>query len=135
MKRIFASIALAVLLVPIASAAAAAPIEGRWQNPKDSVIVEVKPCGAATWCGRVSWASPKAKADARRNGTENLVGTRLLSGLKADGNGGYKGRAFLPKRQMHAGATVRAAGRSTLLVKGCAFAGLICKQQRWTRVD
>ena len=135
MKRIVTSIALAFALIPIASAAAAAPIEGRWQNPKDSVIVDVAPCGAGTWCGKGSWASAKAKRKAREAGTANLVGTRLLTGLKSDGNGGYKGRAFLPKRNMHAGATVRPAGRNILLVKGCAFAGLICKEQRWTRVN
>ena len=131
MKRILTSLAL----LSLASAAQAAPIEGRWQNPKDSVIVEVKPCGAATWCGRVSWASAKARADAREAGTANLVGTRLLTGLRADGKGGYKGRVFLPKRKMHAGANVRVAGGGTLLVKGCALAGLICKEQRWTRVN
>jgi len=131
MKRILTGIALASL----ASAAHAAPIEGRWQNPNDSVIVDVAPCGAATWCGKVSWASPKARADARQAGTASLVGTRLLTGLKPDGNGGYKGRVFLPKRKMHAGASVRTAGSGTLLVKGCAIAGMICKEQRWTRVN
>ena len=134
MKRIVTSIALAFVLGSMAPAAAEAPIEGRWQNPKDSVIVDVAPCGARTWCGKVSWASAKAKRKAREAGTANLVGTRLLTGLKPDGDGGYKGRAFLPKRNMHAGATVRPSGRNTLLVKGCAFAGLICKEQRWTRV-
>jgi len=124
-----------IAFMPVVAADAAAPIEGRWQNPKDSVIVNVAPCGAGTWCGKVSWASPKAKADARKGGTRSLVGTTLLSGLRSDGNGGWKGRAYLPKRDVHAGATVRAIGRDTLLVKGCALAGLICKEQRWTRVN
>ena len=70
MKRIVTSIALAFALIPIASAAAAAPIEGRWQNPKDSVIVDVAPCGAGTWCGKVSWAS--AKASQIRRHVENF---------------------------------------------------------------
>ena len=122
-------------LLPIASAAAAAPIDGRWQNPKDSVIIDVAPCGEGIWCGKVSWASPKAKADARKGGTERLVGTRLLTGLRRDGERGWKGRAFLPKRNMHASAMVRVMGSSMLIVKGCAVAGLICREQRWTRVD
>ena len=131
MKRIF----LGIALLPLASAASAVPIEGRWQNPKDSVIIDVAPCGAGTFCGKVSWASPKARADARKGGTQRLVGTRLLTGLKPDGEGGWKGRVYLPKRNMHAGATVRAAGNNALLVKGCAIAGMVCKQQRWTRVN
>ena len=124
-------IALSFALVALPSTAAAAPIEGKWQNPKDSVIVNVTPCGAGTWCGRVSWASPKAKrkADGRLR-----VGTQLLSGLKADGRGGYKGRAYEPRRQIRANATIRQAGRNALIVRGCALGGLVCKAQRWTRV-
>ena len=131
MKRIF----LGAALLPLASAASAVPIEGRWQNPKDSVIIDVAPCGGGTWCGKVSWASPKAKAAARKGGTRSLVGKRLLTGLRPDGKGGWKGRVYLPKRNMHAGASIRSAGNNALLVKGCAIAGMICKQQRWTRVN
>ena len=131
MKRLFMSLAL----LPLASAAYAAPIEGRWQNPKESVIIDVAPCGTGTLCGKVSWASPKAKADARQGGTERLVGTHLLTGLKPDGTGGWKGRAFLPKRNMRANAMIRSAGASTMIVKGCLVAQLICKEQRWRRVD
>lgn len=123
-------------LLPLASqAAAAVPIEGRWQNPKDTVIINVAPCGEAIWCGEVSWASPQAAADARKAGTPSLVGARLLTGLKPDGKGGYTGRVFLPKRKMHTTANVRASGADTIIVKGCLIAGLLCKEQRWTRVN
>ena len=64
-----------------------------------------------------------------------LVGTRLLSGLRPDGEGGWKGRAYLPKRNMHATAIVHAAGGRTMVVKGCLVGGMICKEQRWTRVN
>lgn len=130
MKRYLAILAL----LPAASQASAVPIEGRWQNPKDTVIINVAPCGEATWCGQVSWASPEASADAARSGTR-LVGARLLTGLRSDGRGGYTGRVFLPKRKMHATAYVNAAGADTIIVKGCLIAGLLCKQQRWTRVN
>ena len=124
-------IALGLALVALPSTADALPIEGKWQNPKDSVIVDVTRCGAGMWCGKVSWASPKArrKADGRLR-----VGTQLLSGLKADGQGGYRGRAYVPRRQIHATAIVRHAGRDALIVKGCTLGGLLCKSQRWTRV-
>ena len=131
MKRIF----LGVTLLSLASAANAVPIEGRWQNPKDSVIIDVVPCGGGTFCGRVSWASPKARADARKGGTQRLVGTRLLTGLRPDGGGGWRGRAYLPKRNMHANALIRTAGGGTMVVKGCLVGGMICKEQRWTRVN
>jgi len=124
-------IALSLALIALPAAAQAAPIEGKWKNPKDSVIVDVKRCGAGTFCGHVAWASPKArrKADGRLR-----VGTRLLTGLKADGSGGYRGQAYEPRRQIRATATVRHAGNNALIVKGCALGGLVCKSQRWTRV-
>lgn len=128
MKEIWLTIAL----IATSSAAAAAPIEGRWQNPKDSVIVNVRSCGAETYCGKVAWASAKAqrKAEGRMQ-----VGTQILSGLRSDGRGGYKGRAYVPRHKVHATATVRHAGPDALIVKGCTFGGVICKSERWTRVN
>ena len=124
-------ILLSLALIALPSAGLTAPIEGKWQNPKDSVIVDVTRCGAGTYCGKVSWASPKAKrkADGRMQ-----VGTQILTGLKSDGRGGYKGRAYVPRHRVHATATVRQAGRDALIVRGCALGGLLCKSERWTRV-
>ena len=135
MKRFFVKLALVSLAATSASGAQAASIEGKWRNPKDSVVIAVAPCGAGVWCGTVSRASEKFKAGARKGGTANVIGARLLTGLKSDGKGGYKGRAYIPKYRVHATATVRSAGANTMVVKGCALAGLACKEQRWTRVN
>ena len=134
MKHILAKSAfvLIALTVPV-SAAAQAAIEGRWANPKRSVIVRVARCGNA-WCGTVVQASDKAKATARRGGTANLIGTQILSDVQSDGNGVFKGRAFDPKRNLRAPATIRLIGSNTLVVKGCVLGGFICKEQRWSRV-
>jgi len=135
MKRIFAKIALVVLAaaVPVTASAEAA-LEGHWRNPKGSVVVRVASCGDA-YCGTVIEASDKAKATARRGGTPRLIGTRILSELKPAGNGTFKGQAFDPKRNIHAPATIRLLGGSTLVVRGCLISGIICKEQRWTRVS
>ena len=130
MKRILIGLAL----LATATAAAAAPIEGRWTNPKHNVIIHVAPCGGA-FCGKVAWASDKAKATARKGGTADLVGATLMTGLKPDGSGAYKGRAFDPKRGLHGTATIRPVGENGLDVRGCAFMGILCKTQRWTRVS
>ena len=82
---------------------------------------------------RLGQPQGQGRCEERRH-RKRLIGTRLLTGLKADGQGSYKGRVFLPRRNMHAGATVRAAGNDVLLVKGCVVAGMVCQQQRWTRV-
>ena len=133
MKAILTMFAAAAAALTPAAAGASAPFEGRWANPKKSVIIEVAPCGPA-YCGTVVWASDRAKANARKGGTDNLIGTRLISGVKRAGDGTYRGRGFVPKQNIHAPATVRVAGPNTLVVKGCAL-GFICKEQRWTRVN
>jgi uncharacterized protein (DUF2147 family) len=135
MKQILAKAAfvLAAVTVPVTASAQAA-LEGHWRNPKGSVVVRVTPCGNA-YCGTVVEASDKAKATARKGGTPNLVGTRILSGMKATGDGTFKGLAFDPKRNIRAPATIRLLGGSTLVVKGCVLGGIICKEQRWTRVS
>ena len=135
MIRFLTSIALMSLASTAAPGANAASIEGQWRNPKDSVVVTVAPCGGGTWCGTVTRASEQFKAGARKGGTANVVGSKLLTGLKPDGKGGYKGRAYIPKYRVHATATVRSAGANIMIVKGCAVAGLLCKEQRWTRVN
>ncbi len=131
MKRFLLGFAL--LFLAAMPAAAQASVEGRWTNPKRSVVIEVGRCGAA-YCGTVVWASPKARANARKGGTENLIGTRILSGARPIGKGVYKGRGFVPKRNIHAPATIRQTGPNSMVVEGCALAGLLCKEQRWTRI-
>ncbi|MEO5773961.1 MAG: DUF2147 domain-containing protein [Sphingomicrobium sp.] len=121
-------------LIGMATAASGgAPIEGQWTNPKRSVVVDVAPCGSA-WCGTVVKASDKAKSNARKGGTPNLIGRQILSGLRPIGPGRYKGKAFVPKRNLYASATVRQINPNSMEVEGCALMGLICDEQRWTRV-
>jgi uncharacterized protein (DUF2147 family) len=129
MKRILfkAGLVLAAATVPVTAAAQAA-LEGRWANPKRSVIVSVARCGNA-YCGTVSWASPKN----REHGT--TPGTRVLTDLKPLGDGLYRGKAYEPKRGISGSATVRQDGPNVMVVKGCAIMELLCREQRWTRVS
>jgi uncharacterized protein (DUF2147 family) len=135
MKRILAKAAVLLIaaMVPVTAAAQAA-LEGHWKNPKGSVVVKVAPCGDG-YCGTVVEASPKAKATARRGGTPQLIGTRILSNLHPIGDGTFKGQAFDPKRNIHAPATIRLLGSSTLIVRGCVISGILCKEQRWSRIS
>lgn len=129
MKQILAKAGLVLLAFGVpAMASAEATIEGRWANPHHSVIVHVARCGNA-YCGTVSWATEKNRA----KGT--TPGTRVLSDLRPAGDGTYKGSAFEPKRQVRGSATVRQLGPDVMMVKGCAVLGLICSEQRWTRVS
>jgi uncharacterized protein (DUF2147 family) len=122
-----AALLLLACAVP-ATASAQAALEGRWVNPHHTVIVNVARCGEA-YCGTVSWATPKN----RERGTK--PGVRVLTDLRPAGDGTYKGSAYEPKRDMHGSATVRQEGSDVMIVKGCALFGLLCKEQRWTRVS
>jgi len=128
MKQILASAGLFLTAVTVPAWASAQALEGKWKNPKGSVIVDVARCGDA-YCGTVSWAS----ASNRQKGTR--PGTRVLSDLRPAGDGVYRGDAFEPKRNIRGSATVHQIGPNSMVVKGCAIMGLVCKEQRWTRIS
>ncbi len=128
MERNLTRAGLIALAFATPAAASAQSLEGKWANPKRSVIVNVARCGES-YCGTVSWATAKNRA----KGT--IPGTRVLSDLRPAGEGFYKGSAFDPKRNMRGSATVRQVEPDIMIVKGCALLGLVCSEQRWTRVS
>lgn len=105
-----------------------------WRNPKDSVRIRLSPCGQDRVCGIVTWASDKAKEDARRGGTEQLVGTNLFRNFQRVSPGQYKGHVFVPDMNRTFSGHMEIKGDS-MIGKGCVLAGLICKQQVWTRIS
>jgi len=106
---------------------------GVWRNPKNTVHVEIKPCGGGRACGNVVWANEEAKADARKGGTPNLVGLQLLRDFQLQKNGSWKGRVFVPDLNMTLSGTADFPDASTMKAKGCLL--LFCKSQTWRRVD
>ena len=80
-------------------------------------------------------ASDQAKADAKRGGTETLVGTLLMTGFKAAGPGKWRGRLFIPDMNRRSKAELRMFGAGQLKVTGCAVGRMICKSQVWTQAD
>lgn len=122
---------IAALIAVAAAPTVAQSIDGRWINPDRTVIVTIAPCGSAR-CGTVSWASPEAIESAKA-GTPNLVGTAVLTGLHPQKSDRWKGRLFIPDRNMRVSAKVDVAGAGSLKVSGCALGGLVCDTQNWTR--
>ena len=123
-----------LLALLIAASPDAAPPTGRWKNPSGSVTVIIDACGEA-FCGTVAAASDQAKADAKRGGTETLVGTLLMTGFKAAGPGKWRGRLFIPDMNRRSKAELRMLGAGQLKVTGCAVGRVICKSQVWTQAD
>ena len=126
-----------LLLLPVATTLAQPgerALEGYWRNPSGSVIISIAPCGEAM-CGRVQWASDKAVADARKSGTDPLVGVELLSGFVLKGENRWRGRLFVPDLKKTSKAEVRQLGSGQVKVTGCAVGRLVCKSQVWTRTE
>jgi uncharacterized protein (DUF2147 family) len=120
-----------LMLVAAQTADTNSPL-GRWSNPSGSVSVAIAPCGDAL-CGRVESASDKAKADARKGGTDPLVGVELLSGFTAAGDGRWKGRLFIPDLNRRSRAELTMIAPDQLKVTGCAVGRVVCKSQIWVR--
>ena len=123
-----------LLALLIAATPGAVPPTGRWKNPSGSVTVMIDACGEAV-CGTVTAASDQAKADAKRGGTEALVGTLLMTEFKVAGTGKWRGRLFIPDLNHRSKAELRMLGPDQLKVTGCAVGRMICRSQVWTRAD
>jgi uncharacterized protein (DUF2147 family) len=128
--------AAALALGAAATPAVAQPdgLLGQWENPKHSMVVDVSRCRAGDYCAVVIKASAKAQANARKGGTEHFIGTEILR-VRDTGERTFKGTAFDPESNMHVSATVRVVGPGVMEMKGCALLGLVCEEQRWTKVN
>ena len=134
MRRLLAiAISLAASTVTV-TVAKAAPSLGVWRNPRDSVHVRMELCGDRA-CGVVVWASEKAKADARKGGTDPLVGSQLFRDFIEESPGVWRGKVFVPDIGKTLSGTISRVDDKTLLGSGCLIGRVICKSQRWTRLD
>jgi len=121
-----------LLALAVAQAAPHAPIEGLWKNPIGSAIIAVAPCGNA-FCGKVVWASRRGQREVATT-TSHVVGTLVLTDVKPKGNG-WAGKLFIPDDNIHVSARLQLLSAVRLRLTGCAFAGLFCRSQIWTRTD
>ena len=127
-----ATIAISAFVALTAAQAPAAAITGYWKNPSGSAIIAIAPCGDAL-CGKVAWASESGQREASKS-TSHVVGTIVLTGLKPSGNR-WTGSLFIPDDNVHVAARLQLVGSRTLKLTGCAFAGIFCRTQLWTRTD
>ncbi len=134
MTKFYIPAVLAWLVVTTPAAALANGLEGHWENPKHTTVVNVSRCGGDYYCATVLKASAKAQANARKGGTMHFIGTEILH-VRPAGDGVFKGTAFDPESNMHVDATVRMVGPGVMELKGSATMGLICQEQRWTKAD
>lgn len=106
---------------------------GIWSNPSGSVHVRAEPCGKRM-CGVVVRANDKAKADAARGGTPNLIGQRLFRDFQPEGEGVWRGKVFVPDIAKTFSGTISVIDDTHLEGKGCLLGNIGCRSQIWTRV-
>ena len=110
-------------------ASAQAALEGRWAQPAPK---RDRQCRALR--RRLLRHGRLGERQEPRKGVG--PGTRVLSDLRPQGGGIYKGRAYEPKRGIGGSATVRQIGARQYDREGLrGRCGLFCKEQRWTRVS
>lgn len=120
------------LLLAIAIQAVGRPVLGEWSNKDGSVIVAINPCGDAL-CGTVKSASEKAQVDARRGGTEKLIGTEVLTKFVPVRSGRWRGVVFVPDRNLRSKAELIQLDADRLRIRVCAVGRILCKSQVWQR--
>ena len=116
-------------------AQAATPLTGHWTNERKSVVVLIAPCAnTAALCGTVQSASEEAQRDARRGGTDSLIGAELLHGFVPIGDDRWRGTLFIPDMNRRSKADIIRLDDDNLRVRGCAIGKLLCKSQNWSRI-
>lgn len=136
--RMHLSLALRVTGAAFALGAANSPdaasdLSGVWRNPQNSVHIEIASCGS-TLCGNIIWADDKATADARKNGTDPLVGVNVLRGINKLGGGRWRVQVFLPEFGRTVSGTIVLTHPDAFRARTCVLA-IVCKSQVWTRMD
>lgn len=128
--------ALSALLTLAAAGALAAepgdPLRGSWHNDDTTVAIRIDQCGADL-CGKVIWATEKAQADARRGGTEHLIGTTLFEGYHRSAPNYWSGTVFVPDMAHRFSSHVVMIDHDHARIAGCLLGRFLCLSEVWVR--
>ncbi len=109
---------------PVAAAAPRDPNSplGVWLTEEKEGKVRIEQCGA-NLCGY------SVDAKSNQDGEQVLINMKAAKDLK------WTGRILDPNTGSTYDSTIALKGAGTLRVQGCAFGGMFCGGQTWTRVD
>lgn len=110
------------------------PAVGVWSNPKGTLQVRTRKCGAQL-CATVIGASPKAQAKAAAAGVPALIGTEIFSNYRPSGDGDWTGTLYVPDRGKRVSSKLETNLGRSVKVSGCLIGRILCKSQTWTRID
>jgi uncharacterized protein (DUF2147 family) len=106
---------------PAAGKPASSPL-GAWQTEEKEGLVRIEACGI-NLCGY--------SVDAKTN--QN--GEKILIDMKPVNDGKWTGRIHDPNSGSDYDSIIALKGPDTLRVQGCAFGGLFCGGQTWSRMN
>lgn len=137
MTRTSLATAAAFILAAFAAAlpAHAAPTmtpSGVWESPGGNTRLRLYQCGQKI-CGKVAWASARARADAARGGHDNLVGMQLFEEFTRTGPNSFEGRVFVPDINRRLNGRLSMEDKQTISVRGCITGNVGCRTQTWKR--
>jgi uncharacterized protein (DUF2147 family) len=95
---------------------------GVWLTEQKEGKIRIEPCGA-NLCGY----SVDAKSNQNR--------TQILIDMKPDKDSKWSGRIFDPKSGSTYDSTIALKSSDSLRVQGCAFGGMFCGGQIWSRIN
>ena len=107
--------------MPPETSAAPSPL-GLWLTEEEEGKVRIEPCGP-NLCGY----SVDAKSD--QNGEEVLIN------MKPGKDSKWHGRIHDPNTGSNYDSTIALKGPEFLRVQGCAFGGMFCGGQTWSRLN
>lgn len=122
--------AVTSMVLVLASAAGADPIEGIWKTQTDDgayAHVSIEPCGAA-FCGTIIRTYNASGEYQSPN-----IGKQLVRNMAPQGGGKYKGNVWRPSNDKVYIGKADVSG-DAMKLSGCVAGGLICAKQAWTRL-
>jgi len=127
-----AALILAALSAPAAHAAPTMTPSGVWESPGGNTRLRLTQCGKKI-CGKVAWASARAREDAARGGHNNLIGMQLFEEFTRTGPNSFEGRVFVPDINRRLNGRLTMEDKSTIAVRGCLTGNIGCRTQTWKR--
>ena len=127
------SMIMAAAAVAACQAVAAETIDGVWRSPDGKtgsyLHVQVQPCTKNTEarCGVVTGIFAGAKQQA--------LGQQVVRDMVRQPDGSWEGTVIQPLKGHVYNSRIRPAGDGTMVVEGCVLGMLLCREQRWTRVN
>ena len=124
MRLLSRSLIAAATLAGFATAASAADPSGTWTRPSTGAKISFYDCGGKL-CAKVVGVKDQTKKD--------MIGKVIMTGATKSGDNAWKGDLLNLEDGNTYSGTVTLISAGSLNLKGCALAGLVCKDENLTK--